>query len=56
MTAVRQRVTQQNLLRRGRATDRVWANRRLMLLARERLASTTLARMWNGCLDTEPNR
>ncbi len=54
VTAVRQRVTQQNLGRRGQATDRVWANRRLMLRARERLPSTALTRMWNGCLDTDP--
>lgn len=55
VTAVRQRVTRDLLGRRGRATDPAWANRRLLLRARERLPERALARMWNGCLDHDPS-
>lgn len=54
VTAVRQRVTQTNLGRRGRKSDPVWVNRRLLLRARERLSARAFARMWNGCLDADP--
>jgi len=54
VTAVRQRVTQHNLGRRGRKSDPVWTNRRLLLRARERLSTRAFARMWNGCIDTDP--
>ncbi len=54
VTAVRQRVTRELLHRRGRATDPPWANRRLLLRARERLSDKALARMWNGCIDHDP--
>lgn len=54
VTAVRQRVTRELLHRRGRATDPAWANRRLLLRARERLSERALARMWNGCIDHDP--
>lgn len=54
VTAVRQRITQQQLGRRGRKTDPAWVNRQLLLKASERLSSKALARMWNGCLDTDP--
>jgi len=54
VTAVRQRVTRDLLDRRGRKTDPTWANRRLLLRARERLSPAALARMWNGCIDHEP--
>jgi len=54
VTAVRQRVTRELLHRRGRATDPAWANRRLLLRARERLSEKALARMWNGCVDHDP--
>jgi transposase len=51
VTAVRQRVTRDLLDRRGRKTDPIWANRRLLLRGRERLSERALARMWNGCVD-----
>jgi transposase len=54
VTEVRQRVTRDRLHRRGRATDPPWANRRLLLRARERLSQRALARMWNGCIDHDP--
>jgi transposase len=55
VTAVRQRVTQNLLGRRGRKTDPAWANRRLLLRGRERLSPAALARMWNGCVDHDPS-
>lgn len=55
VTKVRQRVTQQQLGRRGRRTDLVWANRRMLLRARERLSERAFARMWNGALDNDPS-
>ena len=55
VTAVRQRVTRDLLDRRGRTTDPVWANRRLLLRGRERLSEAALARMWNGCVDHDPS-
>jgi transposase len=55
VTAVRQRVTRDLLDRRGRTTDPVWANRRLLLRGRERLSEPALARMWNGCVDHDPS-
>jgi transposase len=55
VTAVRQRVTRDLLDRRGRTTDPVWANRRLLLRGRERLSEAALARMWNGCVDDDPS-
>ena len=54
VAAVRQRVTQDLLGRRGRKTDPTWANRRLLLHGRERLSPAALARMWNGCIDHDP--
>ena len=54
VTAVRQRVTRDLLDRRGRKTDPTWANRRLLLRAREHLSARALARMWNGCIDHDP--
>ena len=54
VTAVRQRVTQHNLGRRGHACDQVWVNRRLLLRARERLTERSFSRMWNGCHDADP--
>jgi hypothetical protein len=54
VTAVRQRVTREQLGRRGRRRDPVWANRRLLLRGRERLSERALARMWNGAIDHEP--
>lgn len=55
LTRVRQRVTRDTHGRRGHATDPAWANRRLLLRARERLSDKAFARMWNGCLDTDPS-
>ena len=55
VTKVRQRVTRHQLGRRGRTTDPVWANRRLLLRARDRLSPKAFARMWNGCLDQDPS-
>lgn len=55
VTKVRQRVTQQQLGRRGHRTDAVWANRRMLLRARERLSERAFARMWNGALDNDPS-
>ena len=54
VTAVRQRVTREQLGRRGRRRDPVWAHRRLLLRGRERLSSRAMARMWNGAIDHEP--
>jgi transposase len=54
VTRVRQRVTREHLHRRGRATDPVWANRRLLLRGRERLSDKAFTRMWNGALDHDP--
>lgn len=51
VTRVRQRVTRDQLGRRGRKKDPAWANRRLLLRARERLSARAFARMWNGCVD-----
>jgi transposase len=51
VTRVRQRVTREQLGRRGRAVDPVWANRLLLLRGRERLSERAFARMWNGCVD-----
>lgn len=55
VTRVRQRVTREQLGRRGRAADPLWANRRLLLRGRERLSDRAFARMWNGALDTDPS-
>jgi transposase len=55
VTAVRQRVTQDLLGRRGRKVDPTWANRRLLLRGHERLSQAALARMWNGCIDHDPS-
>jgi transposase len=54
VTAVRQRVTREQLGRRGRGSDPAWANRRLLLRAREHLSERAMARMWNGCIDHDP--
>ena len=54
VTRVRQRVTQQRLGRRGRRSDPVWANRRMLLRAQERLSERAFARMWNGAVDNDP--
>ena len=54
ITRVRQRVTRELLGRRGRAKDPIWANRRLLLRAREHLSDKAFARMWNGCVDGDP--
>ena len=53
VTAVRQRVTREQLGRRGRRRDPIWANRRLLLRGRERLSERAMARMWNGAIDHE---
>ncbi|MGH3966534.1 MAG: ISL3 family transposase [Pseudonocardiaceae bacterium] len=55
VTGVRQRITRETLGRRGRAIDPAWANRRLLLRARERLSAAALARMWNGCVEHDPS-
>src|SRR5512142_1697618 len=55
VTRVRQRVTQQQLGRRGQRTDPVWANRRMLLRARERLSERAFTRMWNGAVDNDPS-
>jgi transposase len=54
VTKVRQRVTREQLGRRGRKTDPAWANRRLLLRGWERLSERAFARMWNGCVDNDP--
>lgn len=54
LTQVRQRITREQLGRRGGKTDPVWANRRLLLRGRERLSQRAMARMWNGCIDNDP--
>ena len=55
VTKVRTRVTQQRLGRRGRKSDPVWANRRLLLRARERLSEQAFTRMWNDAVDNDPS-
>jgi transposase len=54
VTAVRQRVTRDLLGRRGRKTDPVWAGRRRLLRARERLSDTAFTRMWNDLIEHDP--
>lgn len=56
VTAVRQRVTGDQLDRCGRAADPVWAHRRLLRRGRQRLSEAAFARMWNGCMDADPAR
>lgn len=51
VTEVRQRVTRDTRGRRGRKKDPEWANRRKLLLARQRLSDAKFARMWNRLLD-----
>ncbi len=55
VTKVRQRITIQQLGRRGRASDPAWENRRLLLRAHERLSAKAFARMWNSCADNDPS-
>jgi transposase len=55
VTRVRQRVTRDQLGRRGRRTDPPWANRRRLLRARERLSERAFARMWNELIDADPS-
>jgi transposase len=55
VTAVRQRVTREQLGRRGGKADPAWANRRLLLRGQEHLSERALARMWNGCIDHDPS-
>jgi transposase len=47
LTKVRRRVTWDLRERRGRKIDPEWANRRHLLLARERLSQKSFAKMWN---------
>jgi transposase len=54
VTKVRQRTTREQLDRRGRKADPVWANRRLLPQGQEHLSVKAFARMWNGCVDHEP--
>jgi transposase len=51
LTEVRQRVTREQLGRRGRRTDPSWANRRRLLRGRERLSDKAFRRMWNDLVD-----
>src|SRR5512144_2527506 len=55
VTKVRQRVTQQTLGRRGRRSDPVWANRRLLLRGWERLSDRAFTRLWNSAVDHDPS-
>lgn len=55
VTRVRQRVLRERLGRRGRTSDPIWANRRLLLRGRERLSERAFARMWNGAIDHDPS-
>jgi transposase len=48
LTKVRRRVTWDLRDRRGRRADPEWANRRRLLLARERLSNKRFAKMWNA--------
>lgn len=54
VTAVRQRVTRDLLNRRGRKSDPVWAGRRRLLRARERLSPKAFTRMWNDLITHDP--
>jgi transposase len=56
LTRVRQRVTREQLDRRGHAVDPVWANRRLLLRGRERPSEAAFARMWSGLCRPRPDR
>jgi len=56
VTAVRRRVIWETAGRRGRKSDPPWANRRRLLTAHERLSEAGFARMWNGCLDSDPTQ
>lgn len=55
VTKVRQRVIRERLGRRGRKSDPVWVNRRLLLRGRERLSARPFARRWNGSIDGDPS-
>lgn len=55
VTKVRQRVLRERLHRRGRSSDPIWANRRLLLRGRERLSERGFARMWNGAIEHDPS-
>jgi transposase len=55
VTRTRQRVTRDDLGRRGRRSDPAWANRRRLLRARERLSERAFARMWNELIDADPS-
>jgi transposase len=55
VTRTRQRVTRDDLGRRGRRSDPAWANRRRLLRARERLSERAFTRLWNDLVDTDPS-
>lgn len=55
VTRVRQRVTREHPGSRGHKKDPAWANRRLLLRGRERLSARAFTRMWNGCVDGDPD-
>src|SRR6478736_92636 len=48
VTEVRQRVTREQLGRRGTTADPVWVNRRMLLTGAEHLSTKQWTRLWNG--------
>ena len=54
LTRVRQRVTRELTGGRGTAKDPVWAKRRRLLRAYERLTPAQFADMWNNLMDNDP--
>ena len=54
VTRVRQRVTREDLGRRGTSKDPAWANRRRLLRGRERLSEQAFTRMWEQITAHEP--
>jgi transposase len=55
LTKVRRRVTWDMRDRRGRRLDPEWANRRRLLMARERLSQKSFAKMWNQLQAEDPS-
>ena len=54
LTRVRQRVTRERTGRRGLAVDPVWAGRRRLIRAYERLTDAQFVRMWNDLIEGDP--
>jgi transposase len=56
VTKVRRRTIWEQKGRRGRKVDPAWAaNRRRLLIAKERLSGKAFAAMWNSLIDSDPS-